>query len=167
MDWGTWQAAAAVWGALLSTVLLGLRFLEARPIITLEVVRSILTQTDDYRLRFLNPSKHPVMINYIKILKPSSGGVISTVYVEGWELKDLVCSSLSGRIDTLIKPETEMTVRIVFDEDHPNRLLMAVSWSRHKPLIFPTIPKLLYRGPKHLASLRQHPIPIDDLHTGE
>lgn len=162
MDWEFAKGVAAIWGASLSTWLAIVKLLEVRPIITFEAFRSSALEETAYRLRVSNPSKFPILIKRVRQLLPCSKSAICA-HMEHWEIRDELTQSYTQRLDTFVPSGTEVVVNLVMEEDLPQRLLLEISWSRHQPIILPTMPKFLYRTRGQLDALRQHPLTEDDL----
>ncbi|WP_143027220.1 hypothetical protein [Rhodospira trueperi] len=152
----------ALWGAILSTILAVLRFLEVRPLVYVEVVRSTLTDESECRVKIYNPSAYPIIVNNIKSFKVGDNNNLHFT-AEDWGLRDVVVSALDKRIDQCIPPKTEATIKISSDRRSPERLGLIVWWSRHSPVIFPSVPKLIWRTKKQMRSLEAHPRALDDL----
>jgi hypothetical protein len=156
MDWESIKGGAALWGALLSTWLLVAKFLETRPIIVLEVVEPY-SGNKLYRLRVSNVSRRPIHIASARILVPKRDGAVDRLTVDGWELRDVTTAALTDRLDVFLKEDQEAKINFVLNDDVPAHLLIGVFWYRHTSLIFPTMPRLIYRSKRRLLQLREHP----------
>jgi hypothetical protein len=156
MDWELIKGGAALWGALLSTWLLLVKFLETRPIIVLEVVDPY-SGNKLYRLRISNVSRRPIHIAKVRILVPKRDGAIDRVTIDGWALRDVKGAAMTERLDVFLKEDQEAKINFVLNDDVPGHLLIGVFWYRHTSLVFPTMPRLIYRSKRRLLELREHP----------
>jgi hypothetical protein len=160
MDWELIKGGAALWGALLSTWLLLVKFLETRPLITLEVIERDDWSDKSYRVRVRNASRHPIQLEKVRVLWPWNDGAIENVRLDGWEIRDVTGSAMSGRLDVFLKEDQEATIPFTLKDDVPDRLLLGIFWYRQKSFVMPTAPTLIYRTKRRLAELREHPIRV-------
>jgi hypothetical protein len=154
-----WKAIAAVWGALLSTILFIAKLRENQPIFVLEVVRDAESGIY-YRLRVRNSSKHPILIKNVRLLLPREKGAVSRIVVAGWQLRDVIAQALTKQLNIYVRPDQEVEVDIGFAGDIIPRLCILVHWQSHRGLPWPALPKLIFRGKAELQALREHPLPV-------
>jgi hypothetical protein len=142
----------------LSLWLAVLRLLETRPVIVLEwVVRG--TGHQEYGLRIRNTSRYPIHIGEVRKWLPWTGTtVIKHIRSDGWKTYDAVVAAQSRRLDVYIAEGEEEFLPFEVGEEELSRLLLAVYWYRHQPILLPTFPKLPYRSKRRLDQLRAHPI---------
>lgn len=158
VDWSVVKDAAAFIGAALSIILVILRFLDARPIVILERTKGQFGDGGSFRLRVRNMSKYPIHIGRVAVVLPWKQAAYDRVWVDDWELRDVVASTVYRRLDFFLGEKKEANLSFITEPEKPKLLLIAVSWYRHQPFIFPTFPKLLFRTGRQLRQLSAHPI---------
>ena len=156
--WSTISSVLGVVGGVVSLWLALLRVLETRPVIVLEWA-AWTTGHEGYRLRIRNMSRYPIHIGEVRKWLPlTSTTVIKHIHAGGWNTRDAVVSAHSRRLDVYVAEGAEEFLPFDLGKAELPRLLLAVYWYRHQPVILPTFPKLLYRSKRRLDQLRAHPI---------
>jgi hypothetical protein len=163
ITWAVLRDILAVIGAGLSLILTALRFLDTRPVMVLEWIGRLGEGMSTYRLRIRNASRYPIHIGAITVWLPwKEHSAYGSIKGGGVDLRDYLASGMSRRLDVYLAEGNELFITFAFERPDLPRLLLAVSWYRHQPLILPTWPKLLYRGRRQLDQLREHPITADE-----
>lgn len=157
------KAILALWGAVLSTFLALRDIARSRPQVTLECVG--LDASPVLRLRIFNPARYPIHICRVKSIWPhDQHGAIQSLFVEDWELRDVVTMALEGRLDVYVPPQSE--ARIIFRRnDDQERLGLRIDWYRQWSIVLPTMPRFVFRSSAQVRQLFAHPLPESGLNS--
>jgi len=150
-----WKAIAAIWGAVLSTILALSKLFHPRPIVTISMVRSP-AMSADLELTVINPGKYPVMLRSIS----SRGAPIhwQTGSILGWETIDVVSHALYKELNVVLEPEATFKLTATFvNEPKDQYLAMIVRFRSHRFVAWPMFPTIIFRTAKDLFKLSQHP----------
>jgi hypothetical protein len=158
-------SVVAFMGAALSLILTVWRFLDTRPVMVLEWIGNdrLGEGMSTYRLRLRNASRYPIHIGAITVWLPrKEQAAYESIKGAGVDLSDYLGSDMSRRLDVHLAEGNQLFITFTFTRPKLPHLLLAVSWYRHQPVIFPTWPKLLYRRRRQLDQLRMHPITVNE-----
>ncbi|NUJ81422.1 hypothetical protein HUN39_15595 [Methylocystis sp. FS] len=131
-----WRDFAAIWGAVLSSLLALARFLPDRPQFEIEPGKSVPC---DLILRIINPAKSMRLVRDLCRIKIGRGGAnVIGLYIEKTRLID---TGIPGTLLLAIKAESEREVMIncLSEKDKPSRWLILFLWrgSWFLPIYFP------------------------------
>jgi hypothetical protein len=148
MDSWDWKAIAAVYAAILSTVVYLERFLSRRPIAILSFEG---TSYNGYIfIRVNNPDKYPLIIRGITLNKRLHD--IDGCYLVNRNDKNKYDKSLPNGTPIVIDPGDTIVIRIVGGkiDDAVN---LRIYWRRHGNFIYPSFPLLITRSYEQIMEL--------------
>ena len=146
----SWRDFAAVWGAVLSTLIVLARLIPSRPQFEIEPGKP---PTSDLILRIINPAKSMRLIRECFRVKISGGGSVLGVYTG----KSRMCDAgVPGTLLLAIKGEDEKEVMINClsdkDQNGNGRWILCFTWRGGWLLPF-AIPAFVYVSTKRAARL--------------
>lgn len=158
IDWETVKSTAAIWGALLSTLLALAKLFEQRPLATLESYEPDAGTKQFYQVRISNPCTYPIFIKKVRVIYPRD----AAFYKVGAMVRrpELFSESTNASINLMIPGGAEAEVRfaLVDAPKQPIMMIIRVHWFKNQPLILPRWPILIFRTRCSLTALADDPV---------